>query len=234
MDSKPKGNLNNSEFELTALVLGAAVLAPHLARTPVSILCGSDNSAAVHWFRQGSTSSKGPTAYLLRWLAKLTRDHNIALQPIFVNGTTNILADFCSCSFALSNQAFLQQLEARFPTKASWTLALPTPETTLLLTSTLSAKRLPWESHTNAPWPLIQLGPSGTISAKHYTLTPPSNTPVIPSYPSKSLPFAIDEENCLPAKVWFAAKQWQMPFMPLGRRWPTWDTLTTDCCHLEN
>jgi hypothetical protein len=233
-NSNPKGTLNNSEFELAALVLGTAVLAPHVARTPVSVLCGSDNSAAVHWCRQGSTSSKGPTACLLRWLAKLTRDQNIALQPVFVNGTTNLIADFCSRSFALSDQAFLQQLQAKFPTKASWTLVLPTPDTTSLLTSTLSAGRLPWESHTNAPWPLIQLGPSGTISAKHYTWTPPSNTPMIASYPSKSLPFAIDEENCLPAKVRSVAKQWQMPFAPLGRRWPTWDTLIPDCCHLAN
>jgi len=63
--------------------------------------------AAVGWCNRGSTSSICPHAFLLWWLASITRESAFHLTPYFVNGPTNHLADFCSRSFHLQDSDFL-------------------------------------------------------------------------------------------------------------------------------
>jgi hypothetical protein len=223
--NKP-GTVTNSDFELAALVTGTAILAPLIPLQPATLLCGSDNTAALHWCSKGSTSSQGPAAHLLRWLSMLSRDFQVLLCPTFVPGKTNTLADFCSRSFHLSDQAFLQALNEKFPMTVSWTLAHPTPEVISTMTSTLSANKLPWAAPSREPEPQTQLGITGTASVTPCTLTPPCNTPMTQYYPYKFSPLDTGEENCLPAKLRSAARRWLMPFVPLARCWPTWDIVT--------
>jgi len=45
----------------------------------------------------------------------------ITLKPIFIPRSTNHLANFCSRSFTLSDDAFLQEFNARYPITPSWT-----------------------------------------------------------------------------------------------------------------
>ena len=224
--TNPAGKLTNSDFELAALVAGTAMLIQHSPAPIGSVWFGSDNVAAVSWCQRGSTSSTGPNAHLLRWLAKLTQDHEISLQAHSIPGSSNTLADFCSRSFHLQESDFLQALNTHFHIEPSWTLVQPTPDILWKLTSTLSTTMLPWESLANAPQLQTPHGTRGNPSAPPFTLTPPSKAPPIPSCPSKSSPIVTVGETFLPAKLKYVAKQWETPFAPLDRRWPTWDTPT--------
>jgi hypothetical protein len=116
------GDITNSDFELAALVLGFAVCVEAAETSNAMLWCGSDNVAAVSWCTKGSTLSTGLQAHLLHWLAKLTRDHSFSLCSIHVPGSTNTLADFCSRSFHLYDQEFLDHLNAHYPISPSWTL----------------------------------------------------------------------------------------------------------------
>jgi hypothetical protein len=224
--NNPTGKLTNSDFELAALIAGTAMLLQHSPTHLGSVWFGSDNVAAVSWCQRGSTSSTGPNAHLLRWLAKLTQDHEISLHAHSVPGSSNNLADFCSRSFHLQDHDFLQALNTHFPIEPSWTLVHPTPDILWKMTSTLSTKMLPWESLTNAQWLQTPHGTRGTPSAQPYTSTLPSKAPPIPSCPSKYSPIVTVGETYLPAKLKYVAKQWETPFAPLDRRCPTWDTPT--------
>jgi hypothetical protein len=127
----PNGILTINDFELAALTLATALVA-HYSTTPhASLWLGNDNSSAVSWTRRGSTSTTGPNAHLLRWLAQIARQHDVCLKYILVPGDTNTIADFCSRSFHLMDSQFLQELNSRFPTDTSWQLVHPTPNMTL-------------------------------------------------------------------------------------------------------
>jgi hypothetical protein len=138
--ANPTGDLTNSHFELAALVTGSAVLTQHITTLHASLWCGSDNTPAIHWCQKGSTSSTRPTVHLLRWMAQIARDAPLSLSPMYVPGTSNTVADFCSCSFSLLDQEFLQAMNATFPIMPSWKLVHLTPEMSPRLTSALSSK----------------------------------------------------------------------------------------------
>jgi hypothetical protein len=59
---------------------------------------------------------------------QVTRDFRVNLNAVHVSGSTNSLADFCSRSFALSDQEFLTALNAQYPLPTSWKLAQLTPD----------------------------------------------------------------------------------------------------------
>jgi len=184
--SNPSGTLTNSDFELAALLLGAALVATHTPTSPASLWLGSDNVAAVSWCKRGSTSSAGPTAHLLRWLAQLARVNTLSLTPIFVPGKSNTLADFCSRSFFLQDDNFLRQLNKRFPIQPSWTLVHPTGDMMSVLTSALSNEMLPLGSLSNGPMLPTPHGQPGLTSA------PPSFVPLdrrCPTWATQTLDF---------------------------------------------
>jgi len=223
--SNPAGKLTNSDFELVAIVAGAAILSQSTCLQHSHLWCGSDNTPAVAWCRKGSTSSKTPAAFLLRWLASLTRASPFVLCPVSIPGNTNTLADFCSRSFHLPDQVFLQQLHQRFPTPAGWQLVHPTQQTVFAMTSALSCVMSPWVNPTpelTQPTPLGQSGPP-SVHLSTWTPSPSTSRTESPCY--RSLPTDTDTASYLPAALKYAAERWATPFVPLGRRSPTWDTL---------
>jgi hypothetical protein len=232
--SNTSGTLNNSEFELAAIILGASIISRTSPSSHDNLLCGSDNSAAVSWCTKGSVSSKGPSAHLLRWLAQISRDRFSSLTPTFVSGDSNALADFCSRSFSLTDDEFLQKANAAYPIKPSWTIIHPTAEEALQLTSALSSTMLPWASHTSAPCQPILPGTSGPPFATPLTSTQPSKTQMIPFSPYNFLPLDTAVANYLPANLKYAVKRWATPFVPLDRRSPTWDSRIPASNHPEN
>ena len=64
--SNPKGTINNSELELAGTIAHHDVLAHAVDIRECTIHNSHDNTAAVYWQRKGSTTTTGPTAYLLR------------------------------------------------------------------------------------------------------------------------------------------------------------------------
>jgi hypothetical protein len=224
----PSGTLTNSDFELAALVLGSGVLASHATLNHSHIWCASDNTPAVAWCQRGSPSSKNPNAYLLRWLASLCRAHTFVLRPVSVPGHSNVVADFCSRSFDLSEQDFLGQLQHRFPTAHGWKLVHPPQSMISEMTSALSCTRLPWDNATPGQLQPVTFGTSGATSVPASQWIPSSCPYPTKSLCCKSLPIATAAGSYLPAALKSAAARWATPFVPLGRRLPTWDILIHD------
>jgi len=229
--SNPTGTLTNSDFELAALVLGAAVLPTFAPTTNACAFAASDNTPAVAWCQKGSTSSAGPNAHLLRWLAHLTRQSRLTLQPISVPGTSNTIADFISRSFSLSDQDLLAELNLRFPYQHAWHIAHPTPEHEQCLTSALS--RTTWQQPCAIPGTAATAPQSlcGTPFAPPCTSTHSSTIAPTKSQSYNSSPIDTALENLLPAALTSAVKRWGMPFVPWGRRSPSWDSPTPASPH---
>jgi hypothetical protein len=232
--SNPSGTLTNSNLELAALVLGAAVLRHYHPTQHANLSCADDNSAAVRWCNKGSTSSTNARAYLLRWLANLTRVHDFALSAHFAAGTTNTLADFCSRSFHLSDQDFTIALQHHFPINGGWTVVHPPNDLALHMTSALSSKLLPMESPPLGKTPLTIPGNYGPTTATAYTWTQPPTPFLTPYLFSKFLHTATAPATFLPPHLRCAVERWVTPFAPLARRWPTWDSTTPDYYHPAN
>jgi len=220
--SNPKGTITNSDFELAAMALGVATLQQHAPTKHACIYAASDNTPAVAWCAKGSTSSVGANAHLLRWLAQLSRDPGITIKPVSVSGESNKIADFCSRSFHLQDKAFLQALNDKFPTPASWKLVHPTAEHVQSMTSALSRRMCPWRSaaparEDSAP-PLMYGNPFVHLSA----LTLPYHPTQTPSQQYSCSPIATALAPLLPEALKSAVKRWATPFVPWARRSPAW------------
>ncbi len=149
--ANPSGTLTNSDFELTALIAGAVILASIQPLNHATIWCASDNTPAISWCTKGSTSSMAPNAYLLQWLAQLSREGQISYKPVSIPGSSNTLADFCSRSFSLSDMEFTTHPNTHFPIQPSWQIVTLPHEITSTMISSLSQKMLPWECVTPGP-----------------------------------------------------------------------------------
>jgi hypothetical protein len=232
--TNPTGCLTNSHFELAAIVAGAAVLQTNANTTAASIFLGSDNTPAMSWGQRGSPSSTGANTHLLRLLAQLSRADNFTLDLVSIPGSTNTIANFCSCSFHLTNQAFLNALNERYPVIQPWRLAQLTPDIIWRLTSSLLQTHLPWGCV--PPGEALPTTPStsGSPSASTITLTPPWNNTKTQSHCSKSPVIDTAKATLLPAKLKSVVERWATPFEPWARRSPNWVTPTHGFNHPEN
>jgi len=115
----PNGLLTNSDLELMALLV-TTILAANSIDTPhPHILIASDNTPTVAWATKGSTTSIKAPAFLLHSLATFRRAIPFTFEPVFTPGRTNQIADCCSRSCALSNAAFLHNINTAFPVQPS-------------------------------------------------------------------------------------------------------------------
>jgi hypothetical protein len=89
--------------------------------------------------------------------------------------------------------------------------------------SALLGEMSPWVCPGPEPMQPAPPGICGKNSANHSPSTLQSSTYQTPSLYFKSLPTATAKEKYLPASLRSVAAQWATPFVPLARRWPTWD-----------
>jgi hypothetical protein len=216
------GDLMNSDLELCALVLATAVLADTLPLHNSAIWCGSDNTSAISWTQRGSTTSTGINAHLLCLLAPLSRAGQFTLHTLFIPGSSNTVADFCSRSFPLPDSQFQQTLLQQYPTTPSWIFAHPPKETVYAMISALSKTPVPWESVIPTKWHQTVPGTSGGTSATPFGVTLTCLTWETLSPSCRFSPTATGLAKYLPATLRFAAERWATPFAPLARRSPTW------------
>jgi len=120
-------------LELAAIVLGATVLRHTHPTTHATLLCASDNQAAVTWQTKGSPSSSA------------ARCAQFDVNTVFASGNSNTLADVCSRHFHLSDQEFSELITRRFPIPGGWQFVRPTREIASNMISALCGEMLPWE-----------------------------------------------------------------------------------------
>jgi hypothetical protein len=223
MLNNPTGTLTNSDLELAAIITGTQLAASHYGGQHPNIVIATDNTPALAWVSKGSTTSTAAPAFLLHYLAQLRRAHKFTLNPVFTSGLTNQVADCCSRLFHLSDDNFLNYMNATFPVQPSWTLVTPPTATISCVNLALSKKLLPLASPTLEEAPMKHHGTSGVPSARTCILTPSLPNLMIPSRSSKSLPTDIAKAQWLPPGLRSVLEQWKVPFVPWGRRSPHWD-----------
>jgi hypothetical protein len=232
--SNPKGSITNSDLELAALVMGAITLQDHAPTAHKAAFAASDNTSAVAWCKKGSTSSVGPNAHLLRWLAQSTHLSNMHLHPVSIPGCTNTIADFCSRSFHLTDQEFQVHLQRLYPIQPLWRIVTPKPEHGQQMTSALLRTMSPWASAPPGKLRSEQPSQSGTTSATASIWTRPYVPAQTPSQPCNSSLIDTAWVSCLPAALRSEAERWETPFAPSARRWPAWVSQTPASTHPVN
>jgi hypothetical protein len=222
----PRGQINNSELELAAIVLSAHLAAQLSSHSHPKLWCHSDNMAAVAWTNNGSTSSTSPSTFLLQTLGQLTQLRTTDLSAFYVSGDSNMLADLLSrhftCEWAVLQDTFLHPLSPQ----TYWNLVHPPPtavsRVTCALLKQIWGKVCPQETQPPNP----QLGACGNPFVTNFDKTPSSSRESTPSLSYSCLQGAIAQAPWLPSAVKSELKRWQEPFVPWGRHWPHWDNLT--------
>ena len=228
--SNPSGTINNSDLELAALVLGHDTQLSHNPTLPYTCtMLGTDNIAAKTWLSKGSTTTTGPPAFLLRHLAGTCRKKNAVLQPLFIAGQTNTIADFLSRSFHLTDDEFLTRLQLLAPLQPPWRLVTPPATSTYEMNLALSRQLRDLPSQLAALTPTTPHGQSGLASAWISPATPSSATYTTPFLSCKYSLHGIAWEHWLPPPLQSALARWKAPFVPWGRRSPHWVTRTPAC-----
>jgi hypothetical protein len=211
------GTLTNSELELAALLTGGIHCAQTLPSSYDNILIDSDNTPAVAWATQGSTTMTNAPAYLLTLFAQQRRATPFTLTACFIPGDSNQLADACSRLFHLSDSDFLNHMNTWFPTQPSWILVPPHPELLSAMNSALLKQRLPRASlmgDKTQTTPHGISGPKSVLTSTKTRISPPSMT---------------RSHYCRSLGIKSVLEQWKAPFAPLDRRSPHWDNRTPDC-----
>jgi hypothetical protein len=219
----PHGTINNSELELTGILLSAHLAAALSKHPHPTLWCAADNIAAVAWANNGSNSSNSPSAFLLRLLGQLSQRRQFSLTAFNLAGDTNIIADNLSHRFHLPWTTLAPSL---LPTQTSWTVAHLPSDALLQVISALSKQTCATGYQLEIPQLSQPLGPFGNDSVPTSVRIPISANPTT-QYPYyNSLRDATELAPWLPAAVQCQLKRWHEPFVPWGRRWPHWDNLT--------
>lgn len=167
----PRGTVNNSKLELAGLIAHADVLSQHVDIAEYTTHNCYDNTATVQWQRKGSTTTLGPTAYLLRLQAIHKRHHRYIALHDYVPVKRNVLADICSRRCNLSDNQLLTLFNSEYPQTEPWTMCHFRPQMLSALTCPLFRKQCDLESLLNGPQHWINIGNNGTNSVSATTLT---------------------------------------------------------------
>jgi hypothetical protein len=137
----PQGCITNSDLELAASILHLDVATSNFAERLHIIAVLSDNSPTVHWQRKGSTTTTRATSYLLR--VQVLHQRHFAYHATFdhIPGAANVMADFASQAWDLSDDAFAVAFSSSYPQPGSWTHSTPRSEMISALISALLSKR---------------------------------------------------------------------------------------------
>ena len=185
-----------------------------------------DNTPALAWQTKGSTTTVGPAAYLLQLQALHQRYHRYLPWLAHIPGSTNVMADDCSCHWDLSDQALLTHFNHTYPQTQHWQLCQLRPA---WLSSVISALRRqqPALHSLQAPSPALpKLGPTGWTSATASTQIPNSVTHSTPSCSFRSSTLASAMDAPPKAVDLLGLTQYQLPLPLWVRRLPSWGPWT--------
>ena len=222
----PTGSITNSDLEQPALVTHPHVLLHHHDVRERTLAVLSDNTAAVSRELRGSTSVNSPSAYLCRLSSLHQRQFRYRLQPSYLPGPLNTMADILSRRWDLNDSQLLHLFNTQYPQALPWTLCPPTPEMNFAVTQALLTKPCPREFHqVDAPWQ-HPTPTSGTASVNNTTWTPTSPLAPIQSRGYKSSLSEFATAGFQPVATLSDLAQWRMRSTQLHRRSPAWAVLT--------
>jgi len=225
----PNGTINNSELELAGLVGHQDILQQEVNCTGRTVVPLSDNTPTVAWHHKGSTSTTGPTAYLLRLNSLHQRHFRYLAKADYIAGPVNKMADDCSRLWHLSDSQLLAYFNSMYPQKRPWKLVHLRPEMHSALTLALQKQRPEPLSFLGALAPKMATGAHGRSSlplTRAWTPTSLSSGKP-PSYIfSKFSPQDCGEALSHPAVSLSGVDRWRSTYGPSERRSPWWTTRT--------
>ena len=224
--ANPDGDITNSDLELAGSIAQHDVLAQFADVTERTIQNCYDNTAAVYWQRKGAATTTGPAAYLLRLQALHQRQHRYVPLHDYIPGPANVMADFLSRRWDLTDTQILAHFNAFFPQDATWRLCQLAKSTNSHLISSLCRTRCAFELKPPMQRERMPIGRCGMTSVCRTPLTPASTASATPFRSSKSLVSATETDASLPvANPWQLARL-RTPFVRSVRRLHGWGPRT--------
>ena len=219
---RPNGSITNSDLEQAALVYHPDVLLHYHDVRERTIAVLSDNTAAVSRELKGSTSVDSPSAYLCRLSSLHQRQYRYRLQPSYLPGPLNTMADILSRRWDLTDSQIVHLFNSVYPQAHPWTLYHPTSEMSSSVTRALLMQPCPRVFRpVDAPWQ--QPTPNaGTASVNNTSWTPTCPLAPIQSRGSKSSLSEFATAGFRPVATLSDLAQWRMRSTRSHRRSPSW------------
>ena len=183
--SNPSGDINNSDLELAGSIAHNDILAQTADITEKTTHNCYDNTAAVYWQRKGAATTLGPAAFLLRLQAFHQRFFRYVPLRDYIPGCQNVMADFLSRRWDLSDAALLAHFNAHFPQRRCWRICHLRREMSSALTLALSRRRCDPALLHHIPNGRMDIGGFGPTSVAKFPSTPTLGTSWIRSPTSK-------------------------------------------------
>ena len=219
---RPQGSITNSDLEQAALVYHPDVLLHYHDVRERTIAVLSDNTAAVSRELKGSTSVDSASAYLCRLSALHQRQYRYRLQPSYLPGPLNTMADILSRRWDLTNTQILQLFDSVYPQAHPWIFFHPTSDMSFSVTQALLMRPCPREFRpVDAPWQHPTPN-AGTVSVNNTSWTPTCPLAPIQSRGSKSSLSEFATAGFRPVATLSDLAQWRMRSTRSHRHSPSW------------
>ena len=222
----PTGSINNSQLELAGQLAHQDILAHQVNCAYRTIAPLGDNTSAVAWSHKGSSTTAGPTAYLLRLNSLHQRHYKYLSKADYIPGAYNRMADDLSRLWHLTDSQLLTYFNSVYPQSQSWQHATLRPEMLSSLTLALQTKRAAPRSLLKEPPHVMAIGKNGQPTATPLTLTPTYKPTPTSFLFSKFLPFDYDRAISHPAESLSSLGRWRSTYGPSVRRSPAWGPKT--------
>ena len=226
-DDNPQGTITNSDLELAGQIAHLDVFAQNFQCAGQTVVPLGDNIPSVSWSHKGSTTTLGPTGYLLRLLSLHQRHFRYLSKADYISGPANRMADDLSRLLHLSDDALLTHFNSTYPQALPWTVVQLRPEMLSSLTSALQKRRDSLPSLLNAPNQKILTGKSGRLTVKHSVLTPTFQASNQSYLFSRFSPQDYDAVTSTPADNLSKLGAWRTTYAPSARRSPAWGPTPT-------
>ena len=223
----PTGSITNSDLELSGAVAQDDILANALPTVAHLSTCTfSDNTPAVAWKTKGSTSSTGPSAYLLQTAALHRRHYRYQNELNYLPGRLNAMADDCSRLWKFTDSQLISYFNFTYPQRTTWKLHHLRPAMLSTLISNLQRKRSPPESYLHAPQRPIPPGRFGLRFAPPLMSTRSCRRWPTLSQSFRSSAFVGETEESHPVANPTELARWRTPFAWSVRSFPAWGPRT--------
>ena len=226
-DDNPSGTITNSDLELAGNIAHQDVLLHEVDLAQWTVVPLGDNIPSIAWHLKGSTTTLGPSSYLLGMNSLHQRFHRYLSKPDYISGPANAMADDCSRRFDLSDTELLSHFNSNYPQNKSWRIVRLNDAMNSSLCSALLRKRTDPALYLNAPKRKTATGAAGKISAPISASTSTSSMSSSRFLFSRFSAPPSAKEPTEPAKALHALQKWRTTYAPSARRLPAWGPVQT-------
>ena len=232
-DNTPKEGATINNLELAALLTQVHLSSPNMYT--FSHICTSvDNTTAQVWANCGSIRSVMAVGPIIRYLALLTRNHNIYAPVQQIDDTNSKMASSASRLTHLTNKMFLHHFSLTFHQKNPWQLLTLPSGCRRRLTSMLHSKRCGMASQPHSSKKTPTPGANDASSANVWESQPTSKVLAIPYLSSRSSPILCAPAFWKPAGYSSRSGPWSGTFVTLGKYSQPWAPATPGATSWES